>query len=284
LVEDEENGQHLVITAEGELRFVNEGRRLSLSSRALSDSRIVRVSDTRLIALGNPSNEYGHGILGDRIEPKGLILIETGAGRRPFVFQRSLRTEGVMETLIPLAADVEPGGSLELVVPVSTSAGGTRIVVADVTGSVLAEGPNIGQPFRWRHPLAVGPLGPEGQTEIVVTKTPHIGGSLEYYRLSGESLELVHSRRGYSTHRSGARNLDMALAGDFTGDGRADMLVPTQGMESLAVVSRTGTGSQEAARIRLPAPVSSNLFAARTEAGRIVVAVGLESGDVLIWR
>jgi hypothetical protein len=55
-------------------------------------------------------------------------------------------------------------------------------------------------------------------------------------------------------------------------------------MESLAVVSRTGTGSQEAARIRLPAPVSSNLFAARTEAGRIVVAVGLESGDVLIWR
>jgi hypothetical protein len=273
-----------VITAEGELRFVNEGRRLSLSSRALSDSRIVRVSDTRLIALGNPSNEYGHGILGDRIEPKGLILIETGAGRRPFVFQRSLRTEGVMETLIPLAADVEPGGSLELVVPVSTSAGGTRIVVADVTGSVLAEGPNIGQPFRWRHPLEVGPLGPEGQTEIVVTKTPHIGGSLEYYRLSGESLELVHSRRGYSTHRSGARNLDMALAGDFTGDGRADMLVPTQGMESLAVVSRTGTGSQEAARIRLPAPVSSNLFAARTEAGRIVVAVGLESGDVLIWR
>ena len=55
--------------------------------------------------------------------------------------------------------------------------------------------------------------------ELVVVRTSHISGIVELYALEGETMETVAQLSGFTSHVVGTRNLDMALAGDFDGDG-----------------------------------------------------------------
>ena len=72
--------------------------------------------------------------------------------------------------------------------------------------------------------------------------TPHIGGVLKCYRVRGDRLELVHTRRGYSTHRIGSRNLRTSLLVDLEGDGRQELVLPTQDQRYLSLIARTAAG------------------------------------------
>ena len=301
-------GGVLTIDAAGRLRHVlgDGGATLGgpqpengrvLANGLLPDSRIVPLSFSRMIALADPTDDYAHGVLGDRLEPQGFVIVEAGSGEdrdeertgnggappRLEVTRHRLRTYGVMETVMPLVADVHPHPGPEVLVPVSAPGEGSRVVVAAPDGEVLAEGPPIGRGFRWRHLLAAGPVGPDGETELVAVRTPHIGGSIEYYRLRGRQLEIVHTRPGYSTHRIGDRNLETALVADFTGDGRFELLLPAQREPALAVISRTAEGSREVARFELPAELTTNLAAVQLSKGRLLVVAGTADGSLLLW-
>ena len=85
----------------------------------------------------------------------------------------------------------------------------------------------------------------------------------------------------YSTHRIGSRILDQGLIVDVTGDGRPEVLVPTQDQRRLVALSRTASGVSEVAAVDLPARLSSNLAGLTTADGGVVVTVGLEDGTVL---
>lgn len=57
---------------------------------------------------------------------------------------------------------------------------------------------------------------------------------------------IVAEAAGWSSHALGARNLDQAMAGDFDGDGRAELLAPSQDRTRLGGIRRTQAGAEVA--------------------------------------
>ena len=267
----------------GNLVIARDSDVLRMDMDALIDGRILVDERDRLLVLTNPTTVYRHGILGDLLEPTEFVVI--GTGPVPTVVGRgSVNRQGdVIEGLFPLWVDVNGDGTREIVATVSNAEEGARLTVFSEDGSVFAEGPPIGQGHRWLHQIAVARFGPEGELEIAVVRTPHIGGIVQFYGLAGSRLEVVASRSGYSSHRIGSQNLDMAAAGDFNGDGKIEILVPDQSFTHLALLQRTLTGISELHTIPLAGTLRSNLGLVTTEDARIHVAVGMSQATVRVW-
>lgn len=249
---------------------------------ALPDGRLLRDEQARLLVLSQPTTRYAHGVLGDETEAAGVTLLATEAGAT-IVATISVPAPAVIEGISPLWADLDGDGRREIIVTESDVAGGARIVVYDEGGERIAEGPAIGQGFRWRHQLAVAPFGPNGETELVDVLTPHLGGVVEFFRRRGDRLEVVASVPGYTSHPIGTRNLDMALAGDFDGDGRLELLLPTQDRATLGAIRRTESGAEVAWQAPVGGTVVTNLAAATTANGDLAVGVGRDDGVLRLW-
>lgn len=248
----------------------------------LPDTRVV-ATDSVLVALAAPTDRYRHAVLGDDLEASAIHVVTPSV---PSVRLVELDEPDVFEAVSPMLADVNDDGADDVVVTVSNGDVGARIVAYSLDdGSVIAETEPIGLGNRWRNLLAVGPIGPAGETEIVDVRTPHIGGTLEFFRVEGDRMQLVASAQTYSTHTIGSRNLDLGIVSDADGDGRLDVVVPIQDLSELAVVTRDDEadgGTREVGRIDLGGRLATNL-SADTSATGVRYAIGLESGTVLIW-
>ena len=71
----------------------------------------------------------------------------------------------------------------------------------------------------------MAPFGPNGELGLPEVLTPDIGGIAGFYRLDGDSLNVVTQQDGFTSHPVFSRNLDMALAGDLDGDGQPELIV-----------------------------------------------------------
>ena len=299
----------LAVTPEGRVVRNFRGGETLLAEDVLPDTRLIQMG-TDLYYLVSPTTRYRHGVLGDDFEAAGFARLrfsETGTPKE----QRADEgySPGVIESLSLIGLPNLPG-TRALVMTISSPDGGSRILLADADGDPIAWGEPVGRGNRWRHQIAAAPLGPNGEVEIAVVKTPHIGGVLEYYRpvtVAGEAeqqtdplskgiaprqvLEVVHSRSGYSTHSIGSRNLSMAAAGDFDNDGRYDLLLPNRARTVLVNVQRTASGSRENYRIRFETEISTNIAVVEdkdwspTEEGRRpgALALGTADGILHIW-
>jgi hypothetical protein len=213
-------------------------------------------------ASSRATDAYDHGVLGDAAEAGGVAVVDPATPEvTAWVHPPG---DSVFEGTAPIV--VEWGGETAIVATASDTEIGARVVVSALDGSIRAVGPPVGAGFRWRHQLAAAPFAADGTTELAVVRTPHVGGTVEFYRLDGDRLTIVAERSGYSSHRIGSRNLDMAAAGDFDGDGRVELLVPDDPMQSLAALRRTGDGIEEAWRLPL--------------GGRLTTNVGVSGGSV----
>ena len=248
----------------------------------LPDTRIVATDDA-LVALSGPTDRYAHGVLGDDVEASAIEMTTASDESRVLV---ELGAPDVFEAVSPMIADVDDDGIDEVVVTVSNGDSGARVVAYSLTdGSIVAETDPIGQGNRWRNLLAVAPIGPDGDTEIIDVRTPHIGGTLQFFRVEGSRMELVASAGTYSTHTIGSRNLDLGIVSDANGDGRLDVVLPTRDMTELAVVTRDDAaegGTREVGRVELGGKLVTNLAAGEGPDG-VGYAVGLDGGVVLIW-
>lgn len=253
-------------------------------SDPLPDTRVV--SDGPIdLALTSPTDRYPHGVLGDRIEAGSISLIdEEGIESTPIVVDDI----DAIEAVSPMVADVDGDGELDVLATVSNADDGARLVVYRRTGEVLAQSAPIGRGNRWRNLLAVASVGPNGELEVIDVRTPHIGGTLQFFRLDAPAgtLTRVAAVDGYSTHSIGSRNLDLGIVSDADGDGRLEVIVPTQSMDQLAVVARVDGpgGTVEVARVELGARMTTNLGAQRLGDGTVAHAVGTDDGRVLLWR
>lgn len=244
---------------------------------ALPDARIV-TDGTRLYLLAGPTEAYGHGVLGDRVEATGVAVVDPSSR----TVRRLRPPDGVVEGVAPTVADVDGDGVPEVLVTASDAAVGARLVALRPGGGVAAAGPPVGRGYRWRHRIGVAPFGPDGGTEVAAVRTPHLGGVAEFYRAEGDRLTLVAERAGgYASHRIGSRNLGMAAAGDLDGDGATELLVPDGEARGLVALRRAAGGVTEAWRAPLGGRLRTNLAAAVGGAGAVL---GAGRGDALrLW-
>jgi len=280
----DDSGSWVYIEDTGDLVFMDrsgiESSRLAVD--ALPDGRILVDGGGRLLLLTQPTERYGHGVLGDALEAGTITLIETDP--EPEVVLNIRPPESlVIEGVAPLWVDITGDGRREIVVTVSDAVQGAQIVVFNEDGDLAASGPSIGTGYRWRHQLVAAPFGIDGEIELVDVLTPHIGGVVEFYRLEGEELKIIAQISGYTSHVIGSRNLDMAVAGDFDGDGRIELIVPNQARTELGGIRRTDGEAEVAWMLPLDGRLSSNLSAAVTADGQIILGAGLDNGTLRLW-
>ena len=272
----------LWVAPEGDVETsANGGSKVSV--QALPDARLVR-DETGLVALlgGATEERYQHGVLGDNLEASQIVLLATDPTLR-IARTIDLPSPDVVEGIMPIWGDLNGDGTRELVVTVSNGTSGGRAVVYGQDGRILGEGPGFDRGGRWRHPIAVGPFAPDGSQELVVVRTPHIGGVVEFYQLADGELHLTASLPGYTSHQIGTRNLDMAVAGDFDGDGQMEVALPVQDRSMLAGIRHTPDGAAQAWTVEVGGKVATNLAAATMQDGRVALGVGREDGTMRLW-
>lgn len=313
---------HSVPTPDGGHLFVSQGQELTQQSllgenvtsndlqsivAPLLDGHITYSSVNRLWAIFNrqTGSRYIHGILGDDQEGHELHILKWNKERNLVEIETSVLLPGddlVFEQLAPMWADINEDGIDDVLTTTSTTGKGSQLVAYllnknEATGGFYvastASSPFIGTGNRWLHQLAVGPLGPNGETEIVEVRTPHIGGHVRYYRLQENgndsalhSLVLVAETSLYSTHDIGSRNIDKATVADFNGDGIPELVVPDQQSSFLYGLQRRSDGDVgEVWKVPLGRQrLSSNIGVScnkNAESERMEILIGLESRELL---
>ncbi|MEL6405076.1 MAG: hypothetical protein AAFR81_11965 [Chloroflexota bacterium] len=250
------------------------------------DARIVFSDDNRIAVYAGATNErYVHGIMGDDIEGSEVVVLQIVDGAFEILERITLTGDAVYEGLSPMWADVNGDGAQDLITTVSDSQSGSRIRAYIFTdeGVQTVDGVPIGRGNRWQHQLVWASFAPDGTFELVEVLTPHIGGVVRFYQYQGDRLEIVAELSGYTSHVIGSRNLDMAVAGDFNGDGIPEIVLPSQDRMTIAGIQRTETGATVVWQLPLNAPVVTNLAAYETETG-LALATGLQSGVVRVWE
>jgi hypothetical protein len=264
------------ITVEGEMTV---GDSTVVDVLGLGDSRLA-VDERGLVAvLSDPTSEYPHGVVGDRVESVTVTIVDAESGD---VVGVAVAPEGtVFETVAPLWGDVDGDGDTELVVTASNGQEGARLVVYDERGRLVASSAPIGRGQRWRNQLGVADF--DGGPAIIDVQTPHIGGIVQWFRIDGDELVRVAAAAEYSTHRIGRRNLDQGVIVDGDGDGVFDVVVPSQNQQLLSALRLDGGEVTEVRSIPLGSRLATNLSAFTTPDGGASMAFGLEDGSVLIW-
>lgn len=270
------------ISQEGNINLENGSEHSALKINALLDGRILADERGRLLLLTSPSAKYNHGVLGDEFEAEQVSLISTSP-----TFEVSatipIPNGKVVEGISPIWTDLNNDGTREIIVTISNQIDGAQIIVLSESGELLAASQPIGQGYRWRHQIAAAPFGPNGEIEIVSVLTPHIGGVVEFFQLHNGKLENVAQIDGYTSHVMDSRNLDMAVAGDFDGDGIVELLLPSQDLRSLGVIQRIHKDAIVELRIPLGAKILTNFAAVTYQNGLLSVGIGLDSNVLRIW-
>lgn len=267
------------VTVEGKVSVGDGADATPIMVDGLGDSRLA-VDERGLVAvLSDPTAEYGHGVLGDRVESTTVTVFDPSSTDVIGVAEAPDGT--VFETVAPMWADVDGDGDSELLLTASDDLGGGRLVVYDERGDHLGASAPIGRGQRWRNLLGVVAI--EGVPTVVDVQTPHIGGIVQWFRLEADVLERIASISEYSSHRIGSRNLDQGVIVVGQGDGAPEVVIPSQDQRTLAVLELDDGDAVEVRSVPLGARLSTNLSVFTKPDGRAGLALGLEDGSLLIW-
>lgn len=253
---------------------------------ALPGSRQQAAGPLRVF-LSDRTGEYVHGVFGQPFEAKALTIVErrpvqpgSGPVRVPTEITRVEAGDGaVFEDREPRIAELDPGGSPQILVVRSTHERGAALAVvgrADGRWRILAESGAAGAPQRWLNPAGVAAFSGNGQ-EIALVQRPHLDGLLQVWAWEAGKLVLRHQAAGYSNHVFGTTALDLSAAIEL-GQGPPKLAIPTLDRSALAILSLAG-GITEVARIPLPAKASTGVAALGSGAA-LHILVGLEDGRV----
>jgi hypothetical protein len=275
-------GRSVFIDHKGDLVLWQNGSETArLAVDALPDARLLVDDQERVLLLTKPSSRYPHGIAGDRLEATEITLLETRPSLKT-VTRISIPGQRVVEGISPIWADLNGDGEREIIVTISDAEQGAQVVVYSESGDQVAAGPAVGRGSRWRHQIAVAPFGVNGELELAEVLTPHIGGVAGFYRLDGDTLDLVAQQAGVTSHTIGSRNLDMGLAGDLDGDGQPELVVFDQSFVELKGMRRTGEGIELAWQTPVGGKAATNLASVNLGGG-ITLGVGRDDGVLRIW-
>ncbi len=270
------------ISPDGDLVIQQGDSTARLQANTLTDARILYDGEDHLLVLADPSQRYPHGVLGDRWEATSVLLVQLN----PPAIETwiDLPEPWVNEGVAPLWADITGDGQREIILTRSSMDTGAQIAVYSQQGELLGTGEAIGQGRRWRHVIAAAPFAGDGIPELVDVLTPHIGGPVEFFRWQDGGLTPVAQADGYTSHVIHTRNLDMAVAGDFDGDGALELLLPNQQRTRLGAIRRTDAGAEAVWQLPLEGVLSTNLAAITLPEGGLALAAGQENNTLRVWQ
>ncbi len=233
--------------------------------------------------LSEPTDRYGHGILGDAIEAT-VINLQLGDGS---TVRFKVDGNGVYEDRRVRLIDLTNDGQEELVLIRSDGDNGAGLVVYHlINNSIkeLARAPSIGRPNRWLNPVGAADFNGDGNVEIAYIETPHIGGILRVYGLDKNTMTLKYSAHGFSNHQIGSRVLDMSAVLDWNGDGVADLAIPDASRRSMRIISFKDGIFQELAVKSFPLAISTSVLASDDDKnGKPELYFGLRDGTLIVW-
>lgn len=195
---------------------------------ALPDAIATTANDGRVAVLTDPTDRYGHAVLGDGIEA-GSITILTEDGTVDEVLDV---TPDVVESRLATWADVDGDGTDDLVATLSNAEVGARQVVWSSAWGRL-DGEAIGRGNRWRHLIGIIPPDGDDPALLVEVVTPHLSRTVAISAITADGIGLLRARDlPIVSHTIGSRSLDDARLTDVDGDGLPELVGPgTDGSE-----------------------------------------------------
>jgi len=196
----------------------------------LPEGQISRSLDKRIYAAyTTPTEIYGHGVLGDRIEAAQLVVVVDSV-----FYELELESDFVFEDIRPRLYDVDGDSELEFITIRSNLSLGAGIVIYKIREEQLVEYafiPEIGTPNRWLNLVAINDLDNDGIVELVWIQTPHIGGILKVAKIESGTLEVLTETSLYSNHAIGERNLCLSVLTENSN--QKVFYVPTQNRDKI---------------------------------------------------
>lgn len=249
--------------------------------KVLPDTRVVQISPEQVLVLAEPTDRFPHSALGDNLEATAVVVVTVGVNEVETIYQSG---DDVIESIAPLLADVDGDGIHDVVLTVSNDSEVWFAVASSTGGGVVAVSDPVDRLLGWRHLVAVGPLGPTGQTEIVEVLYPDAQGSVRFLSLSGGKLGIVATRTGYRSHEFGTRNLEQAVAADVDRDGNVEVIVPTLDRQHIAGVRHGPDGAVDMWSRPLGGTLASNIAVLTRPNGTLSVAAATLEGSLRIWQ
>jgi hypothetical protein len=275
----------LVIGAAGAtLAFDDEAPKFARPDGALPDGRVASGSgDIARAWFAAPTDRYGHGLLGDKIEA-GALVIERRDGERQTV---SLGPDAVFEDLEPRIADLDGDGHDEVVVVKTSLRAGASLAVVALRRKryeIAAETPPPGAPRLWLDIAGIADFTGAGgnNNTIALVRQPHTVGMLELWEYDGKRLDKLAELPDASNHVAGTRAIRMSAVADFDGDGVADLAVPSRDRARLRLIGFKPR-PHEIAALPLPAKAVTDAAVVADDGSRAVV-IGLADGTLALIR
>ncbi len=211
-----------------------------------------------------PTKRYDHGILGDTIEAGGLA-VKTGSGK---VITFNLPKTQVFEDRIPRIADLDGDGKAEIITILSSISKGASIAIYELKNGALvskAKTPFIGRSNRWLNIAGIADFNGDGRLDIAGVWTPHIGGTLKFWTLRGNSLKNIGSMSDFSNHFIGSREQRLSAIADVDLNGTLDLTLPSAGRDVLRMVGFVKGRLKQLASLKLPRQIDKAIAVTRQE-------------------
>ncbi|MEN0042121.1 MAG: hypothetical protein AAF764_12425, partial [Pseudomonadota bacterium] len=230
---------------------------------------------------GDATERYAHAVLGDGIEGGSLIAIDAALGE--LIDKLVLPDNLVFEDRWPRAVDLDGFGKTHVVTLLSEARSGGAVAVFEMVNGKLAQvaqTPHIGTANRWLNIAGIADFDGSGSSSIAVVRTPHIGGTLQFWRWSQGSLTKTTELFGFSNHQYGSPELRLSAVEDFDNDGVSDLALPSANRRSLKLVRLSSMKDPQIelmAEIPLPSPIDKAIGVTRN-GDDVVLTVGLEDG------
>ncbi|CUH99752.1 hypothetical protein PHA8399_01878 [Leisingera aquaemixtae] len=211
----------------------------SSSSPRTVEGSLVRMGEGAA-AYEDLTGRYGHGVLGDALEPETLRYWSPALPGRCGV-SVTLDEAHVFEDLAPLLADLDGGAHPEIITVRSHRSKGAQIAVYGLRAGrleLIAQTPYIGQSHRWLAPIGAADLDGDGHAEIAYIDRPHLAKILRIWRFRDGALSEVASKPGLTNHRIG----DDFITSGIRDCGEGPELVTVSGGWRLIIASRLQEG------------------------------------------
>lgn len=203
--------------------------------------------------LVGPTSVYGHAALGDGIEAEGFVIERNGS-----LLSHRLPADQVFEDRRVRLTDVDGDGSPEALIVRADFTQGASLVLYTIKGGaieLMAESEPIGQRNRWLNPIGIADFSGSGELLAAAVVTPHLSGSLRFYRIEGRRLVELGGTDGVTNHINGSRDLDLSHVADLDGDGSMEVILPSLDRKRLVALSFRQARAKIVTEWQVPSPI-----------------------------